>query len=55
MAKADDDIKLLAIKGLSLTLPPILAFSKSHPICDDCIEALSSMKNVIKQSKRQMH
>lgn len=53
--KADNDIKLLAIKGLSLTLPPILAFSKSHPICDNCIEELASMKNVIEHSRRHMH
>ncbi|MDG1752466.1 MAG: hypothetical protein P8I03_12525 [Thalassotalea sp.] len=53
--KANNDIKLLAIKGLSLTLPPIIAFSKNHPICDDCIEELSSMKSVIEHSKRQMH
>jgi hypothetical protein len=53
--KADSDIKLLALKGLSLTLPPILEFSKSHPICDDCIEELANLKSVIGYAKRTMH
>lgn len=36
--KVGEDIKVLAIKGLSLTLPPILEFAKQHPICGDCLE-----------------
>ncbi|MDT0605090.1 hypothetical protein [Thalassotalea castellviae] len=53
--QADNDIKLLALKGLSLTFPPILAFSKNHPICEDCVEELSNMASVSEFSKRQMH
>lgn len=40
----NNDVKLIAFKGMSLTHPPILLFTQKHPICDGCkaqIEALS--------------
>ena len=33
-----DDAKLIATKAMSLILPPILAFTKKHPVCNECIE-----------------
>jgi hypothetical protein len=35
---ASNDIKLLAFKGLSLTLSPLLVFRKNNPICDECVK-----------------
>lgn len=43
---ADEEIKLIALQGLSLTLSPILMFTKKHPICDDCLESFTSIKSL---------
>jgi len=32
----NDDIKGVALKGMSLTHPPILLFTKKYSVCDDC-------------------
>lgn len=31
-----EDAKLIAYKCMSLTMSPILLFSKKYPVCDDC-------------------
>lgn len=46
----NEDIKLIAFKGLTLTLSPILLFAKKHPICDGCLEGFTSLKGLLKQS-----
>jgi hypothetical protein len=46
----NEDIKLIAFKGLTLTLSPILLFAKKHPICDGCLEGFTSLKGLIKQN-----
>ena len=51
----DEDVKLIAFKGLSFTLKPILAFNKKHPICDDCIERFTSLKLLLEQQKNVIH
>ncbi|TWX53397.1 hypothetical protein [Colwellia hornerae] len=40
---ASNDIKLLAFKGLSLTLPPLLVFRKNNPICDECVKEYGAL------------
>jgi hypothetical protein len=51
----DDDIKLIAFKGISLTIPPILLFAKKHPMCDDCKSKLGSLKRLIEQKEVLIH
>jgi hypothetical protein len=51
----NEDIKLIAFNGLKLTLSPILMFAKKHPICDDCLESLTSLKNLLKQNSLTIH
>jgi len=55
-AKVDDeDIKLIAFKGLSLTLSPILLFNKKHVICDNCIDRFDSLKLLLQQQENVIH
>lgn len=51
----DEDVKLIAFKGLSLTLSPILMFNKRNVICDDCIEKFSSLKQLLEQQENVIH
>lgn len=47
----DEEVKLIAFQGISLTITPILMFAKKHPMCDDCQSKLGSLKPLIKQEK----
>ena len=51
----DEDIKLIAFKGLSLTLPAILMFAQKHPVCDSCLEGLTAISNIIEQESSVIH
>jgi len=51
----NDDVKLIAFKGMSLTLPPILSFSKKYPICDDCVSKLASLEKLIAKDNSYVH
>lgn len=53
--KIPNDIKLIAIKGLSITLPPILKFAKQYPLCDDCMSSFSQMESLIEHSCETVH
>ena len=52
---ADEDIKLIAFKGISLTLSPILMFNKKNPICDHCIDKFKSLKLLLDQHENVIH
>lgn len=51
----NEDVKLIAFKGMSLTLPPIFTFAKNHPVCDDCIEKLTSLSTLLEQDSNLAH
>ncbi|REL29857.1 hypothetical protein [Thalassotalea euphylliae] len=51
----DEDIKLIAFKGLSLTLAPIMQFAQKHPICEGCKDKLESMEQLLSQDASQIH
>ncbi|MGK0271383.1 MAG: hypothetical protein ACI88H_002042 [Cocleimonas sp.] len=38
----DEELELIAIKAIKLTLPPLLEFAKSHPPCAKCLKELRS-------------
>jgi hypothetical protein len=52
---SNEDVKLIAFKGLSLTITPILLFAKKHPMCDDCKSKFGSLKKLIEQEKALIH
>lgn len=51
----DEDVKLIAFKGLSLTVPALMMFSKKHPICDDCLAKLGSVNKLIELQRSHAH
>lgn len=51
----NEDIKLMALKGLSLTLSPILTFAQKHPICDTCKADLIAMQEKIDRETPVTH
>ncbi|GHE96033.1 hypothetical protein [Thalassotalea profundi] len=51
----DEDVKLIAFKALSFTLPPILSFNNKHPICNNCIEKFKSLKQLLELQKNTIH
>ena len=51
----DEDIKLIAFKGLNLTIAPILTFAQKHPICDGCKSQFESLEQLLKHDAPQVH
>ena len=52
---SDEDVKLVAFKGMTLTLPAILLFAKKHPICDSCVSKLNDFKQLIALDTTSIH
>ncbi len=50
-----DDLKFVALRSLKITLTPLIAFSKKHPACDDCLSSLKEMEIAINASQPVMH
>ena len=53
--KEQEDIKMIAFKGLTLTFSPILMFAKKHPICDSYLESFNSLKSLLKHNSLVVH
>lgn len=51
----DEEIKLIAFKGLKLTLAPILLFAKKHPICDGCMASFTSLAHLLEPKSLAIH
>jgi len=51
----NEDVKLIAFKGLSITLSPVLSFAKKYPICDECLDKFTSLKSFIEQKSQPIH
>ncbi|MCU4677640.1 hypothetical protein N7931_18655 [Catenovulum sp. 2E275] len=37
---ADDELQVLALQALKVTVIPLLEFAQKHPVCDSCFDAL---------------
>ncbi|MGJ8693330.1 MAG: hypothetical protein ACSHW0_12710 [Thalassotalea sp.] len=54
----DEALTLMAIKALSITYPPIVAYRKKYTLCQDCYQALNdfnALKNRQAQLKARSH
>ncbi|WP_286269360.1 hypothetical protein [Thalassotalea hakodatensis] len=51
----DEDVKLIAIKALNITLQRLLSFSKKYPICEDCVNKLKALKVRLAQNEEVLH
>ena len=50
-----EDLQSIALLSMKLTLMPLLAFSKKHPACDDCLSSLNKMAMALNASQPIMH
>ncbi len=51
----DDDVQLIALKGMSLTLSPIILFTKKYPLCEGCSLKLKSLQHLMKANFSIVH
>jgi len=51
----DAEQKLVALKAISLTLPPLIEFAKKHPPCQTCINTLNSQLSLIENNHKNYH
>lgn len=51
----DEEKKLIALKAISLTLPPLIEFSKRYPPCQDCMKNLNLQLNLIEKDFKDYH
>lgn len=51
----NEEIKLTAFKGISLTLPAIISFTKNHSNCKGCRSQLSSLQKMMGQEASSIH
>lgn len=53
--KAHDEVKLIALNGMRLTVNPILAFTKKHKLCEDCKAQFPTLKLLTKHNAGYAH
>lgn len=53
--QGNEDKRLIAIKAIGLTLPPLLEFSESHPPCEHCMEELQAQLVLIESLHETHH
>ncbi|WP_077338255.1 hypothetical protein [Pseudocolwellia agarivorans] len=53
--QATEDVKLIAIKALKLTFPPILVFSQKNPICNDCKQSIQAFQQQLESQQEVVH
>lgn len=53
--EVQDSVRFNAINSLHITLQPLLMYAKSHPICDDCQQALTELKTQMPALSQAYH
>ncbi|WDE10299.1 DUF2753 family protein [Thalassomonas haliotis] len=51
----DEDMRLIALNALQLTLTALLAFSQRYPICQNCLRQLTELEAQISQGRPELH
>ena len=51
----NEDVKLIAFKGLSLTLPAVMSFAQKYPICEDCLQKFTSLQQLMDHEEKSIH
>lgn len=55
LKKTDVKSQQLALKGIKITLPPILQWAQEHPSCDSCFNELIQQSKLIQQQVMNLH
>lgn len=50
-----EELQLIAIRTLKITLTPLLAFSKKYPACGGCLSSLKEMETAVNACQPVMH
>ncbi len=50
-----DDMRLIAMKALKITLVPIFLFSQKYSVCKDCQKALNDFQTQLDESQNTVH
>ncbi|NOI65344.1 hypothetical protein [Vibrio sp. 99-8-1] len=51
----DEEVELIAIRAINITLPKLIEFTKVHPPCKNCMNELREQMSAIEQQNRQFH
>ncbi|WED23903.1 hypothetical protein L3Q72_21970 [Vibrio sp. JC009] len=51
----DEELELIAKHAISLTLPPLLAFSEIYPPCDNCMRELRAQQKSLESDINTYH
>lgn len=51
----DIEQEQIAIRAISITLPPLLEFANEHPPCDNCMKELQAQLMMIQKNKKKDH
>ena len=51
----DVEQEQIAIRAISITLPPLLEFANEHPPCDNCMKELQAQLTMIQHNKKKDH
>lgn len=51
----DEEKQLIALKAISITLPPLIEFAKIYPPCQNCMDNLNLQLNLIEKDFNDYH
>lgn len=51
----DIELEQIALRSISLTLPPLMAFTSLYPPCESCMKALKNQLEMIDKNTRTDH
>lgn len=51
----DEDMHLIALSALRVTLSALLEFAQKYPICQNCLRQLTELEAQISQSRPRLH
>lgn len=51
----DKDQEQIAIRAINVTLPPLMAFAKEHPPCENCMKQLQAQLAIIEKNNKADH
>ncbi len=54
-SEAPESVIAIAINALKLTFPPILMYTKRHPICEDCQQSIKEFEMNLQSNQEVVH
>ncbi len=51
----DEELEMIAVNAISLTLPPIMKLAEVYPPCDNCMQELRAQQAVLQTNVKTYH